>query len=258
MRGISTLVALVVAGTLSAAVKNSKIEYEVDGKKHIGYLAYDDAAGEKRPGVLVFHEWWGLNDHAKKRADSLAALGYVAFAADMYGDGKVVDHPNDARAMATAARKNADAWLAKAKAGLKVLQDQPNVDGDKLAAIGYCFGGSTALVLGYSGAPLKAIATFHAALPTPTPDQAKAIKGRVMVAHGKDDKFISQESIDKFQAALKEAKVSLDFLTFGGVVHSFTVPGVDEKKIEGMKYDKMADEQSWEQMRKVFKETLGK
>lgn len=257
-RSIWAAVAVILtAGTGPAAVVTRVVEYEHDGVTLKGFLAYDDAATGKRPGVLVVHEWWGLDDYAKDRCKQLAALGYVAFAADMYGQGKTVDHPDDARKMATAVRQNVSKWRARAAAALKQLAAQPNVDPERLAAIGYCFGGSTCLQLAYSGADLKAVATFHAALPVPTPDEAKAIKARLYIAHGADDFFIPKESVDQFRSALDAAGVRYTFESFPGVMHSFTVPGADKHNIKGMKYDKAADEKSWAQMRALFKETLG-
>jgi dienelactone hydrolase len=252
------LVLVLAGGTAAAEVKTKVIEYEHEGTKCKGVLAYDDAVRGKQPAVLVFHEWWGLDDYAKKRAEQLAGLGYVAFAADMYGEGKVVDHPKDAGKMAQAVRMNQKAWQGRALAALTVLQAQENVDPEKVAAIGYCFGGSTALVLAYSGAPLKAVATFHAALPTPTAEQAKAIKCPILVCHGADDSFISQDSIDKFKGALDAAKVKYQFESYAGAVHSFTVPGADKRELKGMAYNEAADKKSWQQMRDLFKETLGK
>jgi dienelactone hydrolase len=247
-----------VAGIAAAAVKTKEVEYEVEGTKHKGYLAYDDAVKGKIPGVLVFHEWWGLDDYAKKRAEQLAGMGYIAFCADMYGEGKITEHPKEAGKMAQAVRMNQKVWQGRAEAALKKLQSHENVDGDKIAAIGYCFGGSTALMLAYGGAPIKAVATFHAALPTPTADQAKAIKARILVCHGADDAFIPQEAIDKFKAGLDGAKVKYHFESFPGTVHSFTVPDADKRGIKGMAYNESADKKSWQQMKDLFKETIEK
>ncbi len=256
--GIALAVVILIAGTAPAAVVTKVVEYEYDGTKLKGFLAYDDALKGKLPGVLVVHEWWGLNDYARERCKKLAELGYVAFAVDMYGDGKTVDHPDDARKMATTVRENLKTWRGRAEAGLKQLTSQPNVDADKIAAIGYCFGGSTCLQLAYAGADLKAVATFHAALPTPTADEAKAIKPKIYVAHGADDFFIPEKAITAFKEGLDAAKVKYTFEAFPGVVHSFTVPGADKANIKGMKYDKAADEKSWKEMQTLFKETLGK
>jgi len=258
MRMMAGTLILALAGTAGAAVQTKEIEYEEGGAKFKGVLAYDDAAKGKQPGVIVFHEWWGLNDYAKMRAKQLAELGYVAFAADMYGVGKVTDHPDDARKMATEVRMNQKVWLARAQAALKVIQAQEQVDPDKIAAIGYCFGGSTALLLASSGAPLKAVSTFHAGLPPITADQAKMIKARVLVNNGADDTFVAKESIDKFKSALDDAGVKYQFVNYPGAVHSFTVKEADKVGMKGMAYNEAADTKSWQAMRDLFKDTLGK
>jgi dienelactone hydrolase len=244
------------AGASQAAVVTKTVDYEFDGVKLKGFLAYDDAAKEKRPGVLVVHEWWGLDEYAKDRAKGLAQLGYVAFAPDMYGDGKVTEHPDDARKMATMVRENVKVWRGRAEAGLKQLAAQPNVDATKLAAIGYCFGGSTCLQLAYAGADLKAVATFHAALPKPTPEEAKAIRPRLLICHGEADFFIPPDAVKAFREALDAAKVKYEFVGYKDVFHSFTVRGADKHMIKGMKYDEKADADSWDRMQKLFKETL--
>jgi dienelactone hydrolase len=258
MRLIAGVLMLAVAGTASAAVKSKEIDYEADGTKLKGILYFDDASKGKDPGVIVFHEWWGLNDYAKMRAKQLAELGYVAFAADMYGEGKVTEHPQDANKMASEVRKNKQVWLDRAQAALKTLQAQPQVDPEKIAAIGYCFGGSTCLVLAESGAPLKAVATFHAALPAITADDAKKVKAHVLINNGADDTFVSKESIDKLKAAFDAAGVKYHFENYPGAVHSFTVKEADKHNIKGMAYNEAADTKSWQAMRDLFKKTLGK
>jgi dienelactone hydrolase len=256
MKRIVLLAALVVAmsgTTAGAAVKTKVITYTYDGTTLKGVLAWDDAVKGKRPGVLVVHEFWGLNDYARKRAEELAKLGYVAFACDMYGDGKTTEHPKEAAKFAGEVRMNLKTWQGRAMAGLKVLQDSELVDGKNLAAIGYCFGGSTALQLGYAGAPIKAVATFHAALPTPSGEEAKAIKARLLICHGADDTFIPKEAIDKFRAALDGAKVDYKFISYPGVVHSFTVPGADKVGVKGLRYDEAADRDSWTQLQTLLR-----
>ena len=259
MRQFATAVAalLLSYSAAGAAVVTKEVKYDYAGKTFVGQVSYDDATATPKPGVLVFHEWWGLDDFAKGRAAELAKMGYVAFAADMYGEGKVVDHPTDAGAMAGEARKNAEQWRGRAKAAYDQLVAMPNVDKSKIAAIGYCFGGSTALQLAYSGADVKAVSTFHAALPAPTPEQAKAIKAKILVNHGADDSFVSQESIDKFKAALKAADVSLQFESYPGTVHSFAVKAADAKMIKGMAYNADADAKSWAAMTALFEKAFG-
>jgi dienelactone hydrolase len=255
---IAITAAVLTAGATQAEVTTKTVEYEYDGTKLKGFLAYDDSVKEKRPGVLVVHEFWGLNDYAKDRCKKLAELGYVAFAVDMYGDGRTTTHPDDARKMTMEVRENVKVWRGRAEAGLKQLKAQPNVDPDKVAAIGYCFGGSTCLQLAYGGADLKAVATFHAGLITPSEAEAKAIKPKILVCNGDDDTFITADAIKEFRAALDKAGVKYEFVGYPGAVHSFTVPGADQENIKGVKYNKAADEDSWKRMRALFKDTLGR
>lgn len=257
---IRILMTLVVVGTVAAPamaeIQTKKIAYKDGDTALEGTLAWDDASTGKRPGVLVVHEWWGLDDYARDRAKQLAGMGYVAFALDMYGKGKLTEHPAEAREMATAMRSNMDGWRKRALAGLDVLKGQDVVDPTRLAAIGYCFGGSTCLQLAYAGAPLKAVATFHAALPMPTKDDVAKIKPKIAVFHGAKDAFIPEMQIKKFREALDAGEISYEFVPYEGAVHSFTVPGADKRGIEGMKYDKKADEDSWKRMQELFRETL--
>lgn len=252
------LAVMLLAASADAAVQTKTVSYKHGDLECKGFLAWDDAVQGKRPGVLVVHEWWGLDEYARSRATQLAKLGYVAFACDMYGDGKIAEHPDDARKMAGVVRMNVENWRKRAQVSLEVLKAQPQCDNSKLAAIGYCFGGSTALQLAYTGADLKAVATFHAALPTPTPDEAKSLKARVLVCHGGADTFIPEAAIKAFREPLDKAGAKHEFVSYPGVVHSFTVPGADARNLPGMKYDKQADEDSWARMTKLFAEQFGK
>ncbi len=245
------------AGLARAEVKTKEVTYTHGGTAFKGHLAWDDAAKGKRPGVLVVHEFWGLNDYARQRAEQLAGLGYVAFACDMYGEGQVTEHPEEAAQFAAAVRQNVPEWQARAQAALKVLRDDERVDPGKLAAIGYCFGGSTALELAYSGADLAAVVTFHAALPVPDETQARAIKAKVLINHGAADAFIPEETCQKVRAALEAAKVDYEFIYYGGAVHSFTVPGSEKVGRKGMAYDAAADRRSWLEMLRLFDEVFG-
>ncbi|MCZ2344134.1 MAG: dienelactone hydrolase family protein [Bacteroidales bacterium] len=243
--------------SLQAAVKTEPVEYSYKGVKLNGVLAYDDAVTEKRPGVLVVHEWWGLNDYALGRAKQLAELGYVAFACDMYGGGKTVQHPKEAGEMASAVRKDIDTWVGRAKAALDVLKSNPRVDSGKLATIGYCFGGSTALQLAFSGADLDAVATFHGAPVIPSAAQAQHTKAKILIAHGADDPFIKKETLDHMVSELKKANVHVHVDAYPGAVHSFTVPTIDKVGVKGLSYNKSADEKSWAAMKALFAEKLG-
>lgn len=258
-RQLMAFVMVVLASaSVQAAVQTKTVTYKHGDLECRGYLAWDDSVEGARPGVLVVHEWWGLDEYARQRAVQLAKLGYIAFAADMYGEGKTADHPDNARQMATTVRMNVDNWRKRATAALDVLKSQPQCDKTKLAAIGYCFGGSTAIQLAYAGTDLKAVASFHGALPAATDSEAKATKARILVCNGGADTFIPEAAIKSFRDSLDKAGAKYDFVSYPGVVHSFTVPGADARNIPGMKYDKQADEDSWKRMTKLFADQFGK
>jgi dienelactone hydrolase len=254
---LAMLAALVIVNGANATVQTKTITYKDGDVECKGYLAYDDAISGKRPGVLVVHEIWGLNDYARRRAEQLARMGYIALAADMFGDGKTSDHPQEAMAMGRKVRQNVEAWRRRALAGLEALKEQPQCDASKLAAIGYCFGGSTVLELAYGGADLKAVASFHGALVPAKPDEVKNIKAEILVCHGADDTFVPESAIKAFRQALDAAGVKYEFVAYPGAVHSFTVPGAEKHGMPGLKYDKHADEDSWKRMSDLFKEKFG-
>jgi len=247
---------LLLSTFAEAAVQTKVVKYKHGDQECHGFLAWDDALAGPRPGVLIVHEWWGLNEYAKDRAKKLAELGYAAFCADMYGDGKVVEHPKDAMEMTGKLRNNIDDWRKRAQEALATLKAQPECQPDQVAAIGYCFGGSTCLQLAYSGADVKAVATFHAGLPTPKPEEAKAIKAQILVCNGADDSFIPADAIKAFRSALDAAKTKYEFVNYPETVHSFTVPDADKRGNPGMKYQKTADEDSWKKLQDLFSMTL--
>jgi dienelactone hydrolase len=248
----------VTAVSAPAAVQTKKIAYKHGDLECQGFLAWDDSVQGTRPGVLVVHEWWGLNDYARQRAEQLAKLGYIALAADMYGDGKSTTHPKEAGEMSSKVRMNVEDWRKRASGALEVLKSQPQCDKMNLAAIGYCFGGSTALQLAFSGADLKAVVSFHGALPVPTEDEVKQIKAAILVCHGADDKFIPAKVIDAFRQALDKGGVKYEFIAYPGAVHSFTVPNAESVGMPGLKYNKAADEDSWKRMQALFSDKFGK
>jgi len=254
---VASLAALLFCQTTARAeVKTETVTYKHGEQTFKGYLAWDDAMKAKRPGVLVVHEWWGLNDYARKRAEQLAKMGYIAFAPDMYGDGKTTEHPKEAGEMAGMVRKNQKEWRDRALAGLKILRDNPHVDSGKLAAIGYCFGGSTALQLAYASPDIKAAVSFHGALPIPDTKLDKVITAKILICHGADDSFISEETIQKVRAAYKELGVDYEMIYLGGAVHSFTVPGAEQRGLKGMAYNAAADRRSWAAMKELFHEVF--
>lgn len=256
MRMAITTLLVCSAVPAMAAVQTKTIEYTHDGTTMKGMLAWDDAKAGKRPAVMVVHEWWGLNEDAKGRAKMLAEMGYVAFCADMYGNGQVTEHPADAGKMATQVRSNIKNWLGRAEAGLDVLRKHERVDATKLAVIGYCFGGSTALQVALNGMDVKAVVSFHGALPKATAEQAKASKARILVCHGADDSFIAKDAIDGFKKAMADGGAKFRFEAYPGAKHSFTVKGIDAKKIDGLAYNENADTTSWKQMKELFDEVF--
>src|SRR5262245_31563104 len=256
-----TLLALVIilamVTSAHAAVQTKTITYKDGDLECKGYLAYDDAISGPRPGVLVVHEIWGLNDYARSRAERLAKMGYIALAADMFGGGKASDHPDEAMAMGRKVRQNIDAWRRRALAGIDTLKAQPQCDPSRLAAIGYCFGGSTVLELAYAGTPLKAVVSFHGAPVAAKPYEVKNIKADILMCHGAADSFIPASAIKAFRDPLDQGGVKYEFVAYPGVVHSFPVPGAENRGMNGLKYDKHADEDSWKRMAELFKEKFG-
>lgn len=252
-----SLLVLLAASRAQAEIQTKTVTYKVGDTECRGFLAWDDSIEGKRPGVLVVHEWWGLNDYAKHRAEELAKLGYVAFAADMYGEGRTTSHPGDAGKMAGEVRANIDQWRERAEAALEVLKEQPQCDSSKLAAIGYCFGGATVLQLAYMGADLDAVVTFHGALPAAIVEEAKKIKPKLLICHGADDPMINAEAVAAFKKPLDEAGTHYTFIAYPGAVHSFTVPNAEAVGIDGIKYNEEADEKSWQAMKELFAEKLG-
>ena len=240
-----------------AGVRTETIEYRHDGTTFRGFLAYDDGIEGERPGVLVVHEWWGLNDYARGRAEQLAKLGYTAFALDLYGQGKTAEHPEEAQKFAGMVRENTAEWRARALAGLKVLRDQPTCDAERVAAIGYCFGGATVLQLAYAGAPVKGVVSFHGALPAPTDGEAARVNAGVLICHGAADGFVPPDAVTACVEPLERHDVDYTLMVFGGAKHGFTNPGADDRGMDGLAYDPAADRRSWAAMRAMFAELFG-
>lgn len=253
----AVLIVFLFAGTLRADIKTREVEYEQGGTKLTGFFAWDDAGDEKRPGVLVVHEWWGLNDYARSRAKQLAGLGYVAFALDMYGEGKVTEHPEQAGEWSAKIRENTDRWRARALAGLDVLKGHGRVDPERLAAIGYCFGGSTVLQLACAGAGLDGVVSFHGGMIPPEAVPSDGISTHILICQGGADAFVSDESIASFRAALEKVGADYEINYYGGARHSFTNPDADSKGIENLKYNAVADRRSWRDMQQLFTELFG-
>jgi dienelactone hydrolase len=204
--------------------------------------------------VLVVHEWWGLNDYAKRRAEQLAQLGYVAFAADVYGDGFNTTSPDEAGKRSGVFRNDRAAGRQRLRAALDTLRQNKLVDPKRIAAIGYCFGGTCVLELARSGADIAGVVSFHGSLATQMPASPGAVRAKVLVCHGADDAFESPDDIAGFQKEMREAGTDWQMIYYGGAVHSFTNPDAGKSGIAGVAYNERADKRSWEAMKSFFAE----
>lgn len=259
MKILCLLLASLCATPAIAAIHGEEVTYSTASTTMKGYLAYDDALTGQRPGVLVVHEWWGHNEYARKRARMLAELGYVALAVDMYGAGKQASHPEDAGKFSGEVKKNMPEARARFEAALRLLRQQPSVDAARIAAIGYCFGGGVVLEMARMGLDLKAVASFHGSLATAHPAGQGAIKARILVANGADDPFVKPEEIAAFKQEMDAAGADYRFVSYPGAKHSFTNPGADQYGRQfnlPLAYNRAADEQSWQDMLQLFKESF--
>jgi dienelactone hydrolase len=260
IRSMTALIILLCTLPVHAAVQGKEVNYSADGTTLKGYLAWDDAIRGKHPGVLVVHEWWGLNDYVRMRARMLAALGYTALAVDMYGDGRTADHPKEAGAFAAAVHKNAAVAKARFLAAEALLKQQPDVDADRIGALGYCFGGSVVLDMARKGVDLKAVASFHGGLSTDTPAQPGQVKARIISFSGDADPIIPASQVEAFRQEMTRAGVDFTIVIYPGAKHSFTNPQADTyaKKFGlPVAYDAAADKDSWSKTRLFLRETLG-
>jgi dienelactone hydrolase len=231
--------------------------YTDGGVAFEGYLGYDDAVKRRRPGVLVIHDWTGVGPYAEKRVQQLAELGYIALAADIYGKGVRPAGMDEAADLANRYKADRPLLRSRADAGLRALQANSLVDTKRIAAIGYCFGGTAALELARAGADIAGFVSFHGGLQTPTPDDAKNIKGKVLVLHGADDPHVPPNEVLAFEEEMRKARVDWQMIAYGGAVHSFTNPGAGDDPARGAAYNEKADKRSWEAMKSFFKEIFG-
>ena len=254
------LVLLFSSVSAYAAVIGKEVHYSVDGKPFTGYLAYDDSIQGKRPGVLVVHEWWGHNAYARKRADMLAKMGYTALALDMYGSGKQAKHPDDAQKFMQAVISNMPEAEKRFNAADMLLRNQKTVDRNRIAVIGYCFGGGIALHMARTGADLRGVVSFHGSLGTKQPAAPGAVKSRLLVFTGNEDPFAPPEVVKSFEDEMQAAGADLQIIGYPGARHSFTNPQADMfAKQFGMPlaYNKKADEDSWQRMQVFLNNIFG-
>jgi dienelactone hydrolase len=242
--------------TSKTSIVTKEITYQLDTLVMKGYIAYDSSVHQKRPGILVVHEWWGLNDYARMRTRMLAELGYTAMAVDMYGNNRMGETPELAGKYAGEVMSNPAVAIARFSLAYNHLKEQESVDSAKIGAIGYCFGGGVVLLMARSGMNLSGVVSFHGSIGTKTPVQKGNIKGSVLVCNGGADKFITPEQIESFKKEMENAGVDYKFISYPGAVHAFTNPDADlnAKKfnLSNIGYNEAADKQSWEEMKSFF------
>lgn len=244
--------------TETIELEAQEVEYSTDSINMRGYLVHNKNVTEKRPGIIVIHEWWGHNDYVRQRADMLAELGYTAMAVDMYGNGKQAEHPEDAGKFSGVVRNNVPVATARFDAALEVLKKHSTVDSSQIAAIGYCFGGSMALTMANTGKDLDAVAAFHSGVKLPVMPNEK-LKAKVLVANGGADPFIPQETVETFKAAMDSINADYEYIEFPEAQHAFTSKGADalgEKFNLPLKYNAEADEKSWQALKDLLNETF--
>jgi dienelactone hydrolase len=255
MKNILIILALLLFSiNAEASVKTKTIEYKQGDTILEGYMAWDDAKSAKRPGILIVHEWTGINDHMKQRAEMLAKLGYVAFAADIYGKGIRPSARPEASKTAGIYKDDRPLMRARVRAGLEELKKQKLADPQRIAAIGYCFGGTTVLELARDAADVKGVVSFHGGLTTPTPLDAKNITAKVLVLHGADDPFVKADEVAAFQDEMRKGGVDWQFISYSNAVHSFTNKAAGTDNSKGAAYNEKADRRSWEAMKAFFAE----
>lgn len=253
---LALLVSSGIASHAHAEIKTEEVEYRQGDTVLQGVIAWDKALTGKRPGVLVVHEWWGLNQHARAQAVRLAKLGYVAFAVDMYGKGKVATHPKDATAFMTEATSDYDREKARFDAALALFKQRPQLDATKIAAIGYCFGGGVVLDMVRSGESFALVGTFHGSLKSK--QQLKpGNKTRILVLHGAEDPMVTQEQVTAFKKEMDAADMRYEVVQYPGAKHAFTNPDADKAGVPGLAYNAQADEASFAALSKALKEQFG-
>ena len=238
-------------------MQTQDVDYRADAVNLRGYLAFDGSKAGRRPGVLVFHEGLGLGDFAMARARQLAELGYVAFADDMFGDRRTARNLAEVAKLVGDLRNEPETLRARGRAALAALAELPQVDASRMAAIGFCFGGSVVLELAREGADLKAAVSFHGVLTTKTPAVSGKVQASVLVLTGADDPLAPPDQVAAFEAEMRAAQVpDWQLISYGSTLHGFTNPAADGSMLRSALYNAQADRRSWASMRGLFEEVL--
>ncbi len=241
------------------SLQTQTLPYSAGSASMHGYLAHSDSLSGPAPAVLVFPEWWGLNDYIRSRTEQMAELGYVALGVDMYGEGQTVDHPEQAAALMNGVLNDPDALKERLQQAYATLASHPAVDPNRIGAIGYCFGGALVLNMARFGMPLKAVTSFHGALDSAHRPAPGSVQAKILVCHGAADPFVGEESVAAFKAEMEEAQADYEFIAYDNVVHGFTNPAATERGEKfglPLKYDADADQASWNSMKAHFTKHL--
>jgi dienelactone hydrolase len=238
------LACVFTAAAADAKIITKSVPYQSEGMNLNGYLAYDDAKTEKQPGILVVHEWWGLNDSIRKRVDQLASMGYVAFALDLYGKGKTTTDMTKATKMLRMVQMNGYRWRQRGLAGLEILKGLPQVDVQRIAAIGYGWGGASLQQLIYRGTAIKGAVLFSSFMPPPA-DQASRVKAKILVLQGATDPYLDPGELTDYIGAMDKSGLDWQMVLFGGAKQGFSDPNAAQYKMKEFAYNQAADRRSW-------------
>jgi len=239
--------------TSASAFVEKTIDYSESGNSFQGFAVYPETSDSKTPAILILHNWMGITEETKSKARAFAELGYIAFAADIYGKGIRPKSVQEAASLAQKYKGDRATFRAHLNAALKTLQKQKGVDVKRISVAGYCFGGTGALELARSGADVKGILSFHGGLDSPDPALGKNIKGRVIAFHGADDPYVSATDLAAFENEMRTHHVDWQLIKFGNAVHSFTDKGAGNDPSKGAAYQEAADQRSWEMTRAFLK-----
>ncbi len=259
LASVVMLVFFIGQASSQAKIIGKTVEYNVAGTVMKSYLAYSSSMKSKGPGILVVDEWWGLTDYGRKRARMLAELGYTALAVDIYGEGKQVANPTDATAMSSAVMENFDIAQARFAAAEDLLKKQPMVDADRIAAIGFCFGGGVILNMVRQGTDLKGVVSFHGSLAAVKPAGPAGIRAKILILQGGADKFVTPDKVEEFKNEMMAAGADYRVVVYPGATHAFSNPRANffSKKFKlPIAYNEKADRESWQEMKTFFKEIL--
>lgn len=244
----------VKASNAAPKYKEEMVRYKSEGVELKGFVVYDENMKEKRPAILVVHEWWGMNDYVRSRARQFAALGYIAMAVDIFGNGKTASNPNEAQALTGPFYQNPELAYKRLEAALNKIMEYKQTDKKNIAAIGYCFGGAVVLNSAKLGAPLKGVVSFHGTLAGVVP-RKDFLKAKILVCHGADDQFTPAQEVQKFRRQLDSVSADYVFKTYPDATHAFTNP--DATKLGRqfnipIAYNAEADKNSWMDMKQFL------